>query len=103
MSEYTKKLIQISKDIMLEVHYNPLLSNRPYLIKIFGYDNYSEHRLDGNDLLKLSETLADFLFDNPNTTGYTDNYTGLARLYHHRRNEAIEQLEKYEQQNNNFE
>lgn len=103
MSEYTKKLIQISHDIVLELHHNPLLTKQPYLLKIFGYDNYSEHRLDANDLLKLSETLADFLFDNPNTTGYTDNYTGLARLYHYRRNEAIEQLEKYEQQNNNFE
>lgn len=100
MNEYTKKLIQISEDIILELHYNPLLSKQPYLLKIFGYDNYSEHRLDQNDWLKLSETLADFLFDNPNSTGYDDNYTGLARLWHHRRNEALEQLEQYEKSDN---
>lgn len=100
MTEYSKKLIQISRDIVLELHYNPLLSKQPYLLKIFGYDNYSEHRLDQNDLLKLSETLADFLFDNPNTTGYDDNCTGLARLWHYRRNEALEQLEKYEGSDN---
>ena len=101
MNEYSKKLIQISRDVVLELHYNPLLSKQPYLLKIFGYDDYSEHRLDQNDLLKLSETLADFLFDNPNTTGYDDNCTGLARLYHHRRNESLEQLEKYEGSDNN--
>lgn len=96
MNEYSKKLIQITEDIFLELHYNPSLSKRPYLLKIFGYNNYSEHRLDQDDLLKLSESLADFLFDNPNTTGYNDNCTGLARLWHHRRNEALEQLNQYE-------
>ena len=100
MTENNKNIIQINENLILGLDYDPLLTKCPYIVKIFAYDNCSEHRLDQNDLLKLSETLADFLFDNPNTTGYDDNYTGLARLWHYRRNEALEQLEKYEKSDN---
>lgn len=94
MSDYKKQNIVINNDLMIEIHYNPMIRNESYQFRVYGYDGYTTHRLSQEDILKFSEALADFVFDNPNTTGYTDNCTGLARLYHHRRNEAIEQLEK---------
>lgn len=92
---YKQQSLVINNDLILDIHYNPLLTNKPYLIKVFGYDGSMEYRLNQQDMLNLAEQLADFVFDNPNTTGYDDNCTGLARLWHHRRNEALEQLEKY--------
>jgi len=93
MSDYKKQTIVID-DLLVEIHHNPNITNKPYDLRIYGYDGYTTHRLGQDDILKLSEALADFVFDNPNTTGYTDNCLGLARLWHHRRNELIEQLEK---------
>jgi hypothetical protein len=67
-----------------------------------------EYRLNQQDMLNLAEQLADFVFDKSDTTSYNDNFTGLSRLWHNRRNECldkIEELEKrlqsYEQDNNN--
>jgi len=94
MSDYNKQTIVIN-DLLVEIHHNPSISNKPYHFRVYGYDGYTTHRLGQDDILKLSEALADFVFDNPNTTGYNDNLTGLARLWHHRRNETIKELEKY--------
>jgi hypothetical protein len=94
MNSYQQKSISITPETYIEIHLNPNLSNKPYLFKIFAYEGYTEHRLSQEEMLNLSEAVADFVFDNPNTTGYTDNCLGLARLWHHRRNEAIEALEK---------
>lgn len=91
---YKQQSLVINNDLILDIHYNPFLSNKPYLIKVFGYEGSNEYRLDQKDMLNLAEQLADFVFDNPNSTGYTDNYTGLARLYHHRRNETLDTIEK---------
>ena len=100
MTEYRKQTLVIDSDFIVDLHYNPNLSNRPYQIRIHGYDGFIENRFSQKDLLNLSESIADFVFDNPNTTGYDDNCTGLARLWHYRRNEALEQLEKYEGSDN---
>jgi hypothetical protein len=94
MDNYHKQSISINPETYIEIHLNTNISNKPYLLKIFSYQGYTEHRLDQKEILSLSESIADFVFDNPNTTGYTDNCLGLARLWHHRRNEAIEALEK---------
>ena len=92
---YKQQSLVINNDLILDIHYNPLLTKKPYLIKVFGYDGSMEYRLNQQDMLNLAEQLADFVFDNPNTTGYDDNCTGLPRLWQYRRNEAIEELEKY--------
>jgi hypothetical protein len=95
MNSYQQKSISITPETYIEIHCNTNVSNRPYLIKIFAYEGYTEHRLDQKEMLNLSESIADFVFDNSNTTGYNDELTGLARLWHHRRNEAVKELEKY--------
>jgi hypothetical protein len=95
MSEYKKQIIDINNDLLIELHHNPLLNERPFYLRVYSYTGHSEHRLTPKDILKLSESLADFVFDNTNDMGYADNLTGLARLWHHRRNEAIKELEKY--------
>jgi hypothetical protein len=95
MNEYSSKQV-ILDDISIDIHHNPMLTSKPYFLKIYGYDGYTEHRLDSKDLLNLAEQLSDFVFDNPNSTGYAENYTGLVRLYHHRRNEALNIIEKLE-------
>lgn len=92
---YKQQSLVINNDLILDIHYNPLLTNKPYLIKVFGYEGSNEYRLDQKDMLNLAEQLADFVFDNPNSTGYTEDNTGLPRLWQYRRNEAIEELEKY--------
>lgn len=79
---------------MIELHHNPLLKDRPFYLRVYSYTDYSEYRLTPKDVLKLSESLADFVFDNSNEIDYTDELTGLARLWHHRRNECLEQLDK---------
>ena len=100
MDNYRKQSILINTDTLIEIHHNLAIKTKPYLVKIFSYEGNTEHRLDQQEMLNLSEALADFVFDNPNTTEYTDNLTGLARLWHHRRNEAIEKLEQIYEQNN---
>lgn len=72
MSEYSKKSIQIN-DFLIEVHYNPILSKRPYLVKVFGYDDVLTSRFEQQELLKLGEHLADFLFGNSNSKEYIRN------------------------------
>ena len=94
MDSYKQQSISITPDTYIEIHHNMNLRVKPYLVKIFTYEGCTEHRFDQKEILNLAESLADFVFDNPNTTGYTDNCSGLARLWHHRRNECIEQLEK---------
>jgi len=95
MDNYKKQSISINPETYIEIHHNFNLSVKPYLLKVFAYEGYTEHRLDQKEMLNLSESIANFVFDNPNTTGYNDELTGLARLWHHRRNEAIKELEKY--------
>lgn len=94
MNDYKKQTIVLD-DLLLEIHHNPTIKNKPYHFRVCGYDGYTTHRLGQDDILKLSEALADFVFDNSSTIDYNDSLTGLARLWHHRRNEAIKELEKY--------
>jgi hypothetical protein len=84
--------IHINDDLLIEMHHNPNLHIRPFQIKVYSYEGYSEHRLDVKDMVNLAETIADFAFDNSDATGYNDCFTGLPRLWHHRRNEALNKL-----------
>ena len=94
MNSYNKQSISISPETYIEILLNTSISNKPYLLKIFSYEGYTEHRLDQKEMLNLSEAIADFVFDNDNTIEYTDELTGLAGLWYHRRNECLEQLDK---------
>ena len=108
METYKKQDLYITPDTYIELHYNANIRSKPYLIRFFSYEGYTEHRLDQNELLNLAESLSDFVFDNPNATGYNDSPTGLHRLWLHRRNEALNQIEtlqnkldEYERNNSN--
>jgi hypothetical protein len=92
---YKQQSLVINNDLIIDIHHNPMVNHQPYLLRVFGYDGSMEYRLNQQDMLNLAEQLADFVFDNPNSTGYTEDNTGLPRLWQYRRNEAIEELEKY--------
>jgi len=40
------------EDDLIEVHYNPLLKNKPYLVRVFNYNNTDPNELRG-DLFKV--------------------------------------------------
>jgi hypothetical protein len=44
---------------LVEIHYNGLLKNKPYLVRIFSYNNTdpSELRLDEKEVKNLYQTL----------------------------------------------
>ena len=52
----------INDDLVVDIHYNPYLSDRPYQLRVYSYNDYSEHRLNDKDILNLAESLADFVF-----------------------------------------
>jgi hypothetical protein len=89
-----KQTISVNDDLMIEIHHNPHLNYKPFQFRVYGYNSYSEHRLDVKDMVNLAETIADFAFDNSDALGYNDSFTGLARLWHHRRNEVLEILDQ---------
>lgn len=103
METYKKQDLYITPDTYIELHHNTNIRSRPYLIRVFSYEGYTEHRLDQNELLNLAESLSDFVFDNPNTTGYNDDLTGLYRLWLHRRNEALDQIEQLQNKLDEYE
>jgi hypothetical protein len=85
-----KQTTYINDDLLIEIHHNPSLNYRPFQLRIYSYNDCSEHRLDVKDMVNLAESIADFAFDNSKDIHYDDPFTGLARLWHHRRNEALE-------------
>ena len=44
---------------LIEVHYNPILKNKPYLVRVFNYDSDepNEIRLEESDIKNLYEIL----------------------------------------------
>ena len=44
---------------LIEIHHNPNLKNKPYLVRIFSYNNFDpeELRLDENDMKNLYNIL----------------------------------------------
>ena len=44
---------------VVEIHYNELLKNKPYLVRVFSYNNTdpSELRVDENQVKNLYQTL----------------------------------------------
>lgn len=94
METYNKQFVTINSDFYIELHHNGNVNHKPFMLKVFCYEGYTEHRLDRSELLNLSEILADFAFDKTNDNKYDDDYTGLARLWHNRRNEALDELDQ---------
>jgi hypothetical protein len=47
---------------LVEVHYNELLKNKPYLVRVFSYNNTdpSELRLDKEQVDNLYQTLKEY-------------------------------------------
>ena len=48
---------------LVEVHYNELLKNKPYLVRVFSYNNKddpSELRLDEEQVNNLYQTLKEY-------------------------------------------
>lgn len=44
---------------LIEVHYNPLLKNKPYLVRVFNYNSSdpNEIRFDDNEIKQLYQIL----------------------------------------------
>lgn len=44
---------------LIEIHYNPILKNKPYLVKVFNYNNSdpNEIRLDDEEIKQLYQVL----------------------------------------------
>lgn len=44
---------------LIEIHHNPMLKNKPYLVRIFSYNNFDpeELRLDETDMKDLYNIL----------------------------------------------
>ena len=59
-SEYKKQTISINDDLLLEIHHNPILSNKPYYLRIYSYNDYTEHRLNQQEMFDLAESIAEF-------------------------------------------
>lgn len=106
----TQKHIAINDDLSMEIHFNDLIAeeHKPYLVKMFGWNFTTEYRLSTEDILNLSESLADFVFDKAQARCYDSTYSGLGRLWMSRREEALDQievlqqkLEEYESNHNN--
>jgi len=51
----------INDDLVVDIHYNPYLSDRPYQLRVYSYNDYSEHRLDAQDMNNLAQGIIDFI------------------------------------------
>lgn len=49
---------------MIEIHHNENLKNKPYLVRVFSYNNSDPHelRLNENDLKDLYKILKDYKY-----------------------------------------
>lgn len=49
---------------LIEIHYNAMLKNEPYLVRVFSYNNSDPHelRLNENDLKNLYKILKDYKY-----------------------------------------
>ena len=55
----------IFDDSIIEIQYNPLLKNKPYLVKMTGYTSeYYETRMSGEELRGLAEFILHYLQQN---------------------------------------
>lgn len=52
------RILDLEYDL-IEVHYNPILKNKPYLVRVFNYDSDepNEIRLEEKDIKNLYEIL----------------------------------------------
>jgi len=51
------RIIELEYDL-IEIHYNPILKKKPYLVRIFNYNNDPEElRLEENEIHNLYLTL----------------------------------------------
>lgn len=49
---------------LVEIHYNPILKNKPYLVRIFNYNSYEpeEIRLEESDINNLYNILKEYKY-----------------------------------------
>ena len=53
------------KGYIVELHHNPLLKSKPYLIKVFSWNNYPyETRADHSELAKFGEIINRLIQEN---------------------------------------
>lgn len=88
--DYNKQTIPINRDLLIEIHHNPNLSNNPYQLRIYDWQGYTEHRLNFTDMLNLAESIADFAFDNSNSIVYNNQSRGLYRLLEYKKEQDNE-------------
>ena len=55
------KTISINEDLVIELHHNPHLQNKPYQLRVYGYYDYTEHRMNEYDLRHLIDILSGFV------------------------------------------
>lgn len=87
-----KQYVSIGEDLEIAVCYNENLSTKPYLLRMLSYHGNVEYRLEGQDILNLSESLVSFLFDNTDTLPNIGIYKHLIR----QRNDALDKIENLE-------
>jgi hypothetical protein len=56
----------ILDDCLIEVHFNSLLKNKPYLVRYISWDEKLELRLSTEELSKVSELINTILDDDIN-------------------------------------
>lgn len=61
MNEYSKQTFNVGEDLIIDLHYNPNLFKNPYLLRLYSWNDYSEHRLEKEDIASLSNLLANFV------------------------------------------
>lgn len=61
MNEYSKQIFNVREDLIIDLHYNPNLFKNPYLLRLYSWNDYSEHRLEKEDIESLSNLLTDFI------------------------------------------
>lgn len=63
MSNNSIKIIS-TDDLLIELQHNPNITKKPYLFKLYSYNDYTEIRLSSEDMLYLSESIANFAINN---------------------------------------
>lgn len=61
MNEYSKQTFNVGEDLIIDLHYNPNLFKNPYLLRLYSWNDYSEHRLEKEDIESLSNLLTNFV------------------------------------------
>jgi len=63
--EYRKQNI-ILKDGMIELHHNPLITNRCYHFRFVTYDGYADMTISKKDLIEMTQSILEFVQEEQN-------------------------------------